>query len=142
MQSRRTRYGYALRLDAGEVIVASLKAFAAEHGVRAGLISGLGAVGETELGFFVRSTRTYVTRVFAGEHEIGSLTGNFSELEGEPFPHCHVVIAGEDCVAHTGHLFRGVVTVTCEIQVVTDPDRFLRVRREDQGFNPLELEAQ
>ncbi|MBI1797000.1 MAG: DNA-binding protein [Candidatus Eisenbacteria bacterium] len=139
MQSRRTRYGYALRLDDGEEIVATLKAFAVAHGVRAGLISGLGACGETDLGFFVRATGEYVTRRFAGEHEIGALTGNFSELDGEPFPHCHAVIAGDDMVAHTGHLFRGVVTVTCEVLIVTDPDVMRRVRRPDLGFNPLEL---
>ncbi len=84
MQVRRTTYGYALRLDSGEEIIGSLAAFAERHGVRAGAISGLGAVGETELGFFVRSTGQYVTRVFEGEHEIGSLTGNFSELDGKP----------------------------------------------------------
>lgn len=138
MRSRGTRYGYALRLDAGEEIVASLKAFAAERGIRAGLISAIGAVGETELGFFVRATRSYVTRTFTGEHEIGVLTGNFSELDGEPFPHCHIVIAGEDFVAHAGHLFRGVVTVTCEVQVVTDPGVLRRTRRPDLGFHPLE----
>lgn len=141
MQSRATRYGYALRLEGGEEIIASLRRFATEHGVRAGLISGLGAVGETELGFFVRATRSYVTRVFNGEHEIGSLTGNFSELDGAPFPHCHIVIAGEDMVAHTGHLFRGVVTVACELQIVTDPGVLRRVRRDDLGFNPLELDG-
>lgn len=139
MQSRRTRYGYALRIDSGEEIVATLKAFAIAHDVRAGLISGLGAVGETDLGFFVRTSGEYVTRTFSGEHEIGVLTGNFSELEGEPFPHCHAVIAGEDFVAHTGHLFRGIVSVTCEVQVVTDPEALRRVRRPDLGFNPLEL---
>jgi predicted DNA-binding protein with PD1-like motif len=139
VQARATRYGWTLRLDGGEEIVASLGRFATQHGVRAGLISGLGAVGETELGFFVRETRSYVTRVFTGEHEIGVLTGNFSELDGAPFPHCHIVIAGEDMVAHTGHLFRGVVTVTCEIQIVTDPEAMRRVRRPEQGFNPLDL---
>jgi hypothetical protein len=139
VQFRRTRYGYALRLDGGEEIIASLKAFALANGVRAGLISGLGACGETDLGFFVRATGEYVTRTFTGEHEIGALTGNFSELDGEPFPHCHAVIAGEDMVAHTGHLFRGIVTATCEVQVVTDPDVVRRVRRPDLGFHPLEL---
>lgn len=141
MQARRTRYGFALRIDTGEEIIAALTAFGAEHDVRAGLISGLGAVGETTLGFFVRPTREYVTRTFPGEHEIGVLTGNFSELDGSPFPHCHVVIAGDDFVAHTGHLFRGIVTVTCEVQVVTDPEVMRRVRRHDLGFNPLELET-
>jgi predicted DNA-binding protein with PD1-like motif len=140
VQVRATRYGFALRLDSGEEIIASLKAFAVTHDVRAGLISGLGAVGETDVGFFDRFRKAYDTRTFTGEHEIGSLTGNFSELDGEPFPHCHIVLSGPDLVAHTGHLFRGVVTVACEIQVVTTPERFLRVRQTEAGFNPLQLE--
>jgi uncharacterized protein len=139
MQSQRTRYGYAVKIESGEEIVATLADFAKRENVRAGLLSGLGAVGECELGFFVRSSGQYVRQVFAGEHEIGSLTGNLSELDGEPFPHCHVLIAGEDFVARTGHLFRGVATVTCEVQVVTDPGVLKRVRRPDLGFNPLEL---
>ena len=139
MQVQRTRYGYAVKIEGGEEIIASLTDFARRERVRAGLISGLGAVGECELGFFVRATKQYVRRVFMGEHEIGSLTGNFSELDGEAFPHCHALIAGEDLVAWCGHLFRGVATVTCEVQAVTDPGVLRRVRRPDLGFNPLEL---
>lgn len=138
MQHQRTRYGYALRIDSGEEIVGALAAFALDQSVRAGTLSGIGSVGETELGFFVRATGDYVRRTFRGEHEIGALGGNFSELDGKPFPHCHIVIAGEDFVAHAGHLFSGVVTVTCEIQVVTDPGVLRRVRQ-PQGFNPLDL---
>ena len=139
MQVQPTRYGYAVRIETGEEIISSLTEFARRENVRAGLISGIGAVGDCELGFFIRATRQYVRRAFAGEHEIGALTGNFSELDGEPFPHCHILIAGDDLAARTGHLFRGVVTVTCEVQVVTDPGVFKRVRRPDLGFNPLEL---
>jgi uncharacterized protein len=138
MKWQRTRYGWVVRIDPGEEIVGALQAFARDRGVRAGLISGIGAVGEAELGFFVRGTREYIRRRFEGEHEIGVLTGNFSELDGEPLPHCHVVIAGEDFVAYTGHLFRGIVTVTCEVQVVTDPDPLRRVRQPALGFNPIE----
>jgi predicted DNA-binding protein with PD1-like motif len=133
-----TRYGYALRLDAGEEIVATLTAFAAERGIRAGAFSGIGAAGDCELGFFARDSGTYVRRVFEREYEIGSLTGNFSELDGRPFPHCHVVLGDDSFAAFTGHLFRGVVTVTCEIHVVTDPDVLQRMPRPDLGFNPLE----
>lgn len=139
MELQRTRYGYALKIETGEEIIATLSAFAAEHGARAGMLSGLGAVGDPELGFFVRETREYVTRVFEGEWEIGALTGNLSELDGKPFPHCHVVIGGRDFAAFTGHLFRGVVTVTCEVQVITDPGVLRRVRHPELGFNPLEL---
>jgi len=139
VEFQRNRYGYALRLDSGEEIVATLATFALGQGVRAGLISALGAIGDPELGYFVRDTREYITRAFPGEWEIGSLTGNFSELDGRPFPHCHVVIGGRDFAAFTGHLFRGTVTVTCEVQIVTDPGVMRRVRRPDLGFNPLDL---
>ena len=139
MEYQSTRYGYALKLSPGEEIITTLQAFAEARGLKAGAISGLGAVGETELGFFDPRTREYVRRRFDGDHEIGTLTGNFSELDGKPFPHCHLVLAGPDFVAHTGHLFRGVVTVTCEVQIVSDPGIFHRVRRDDQGFHPLSL---
>ena len=56
VNSQRTPYGFVLRIDPGEEIAASLAAFGRRENVRGGLISGLGAVGETELGFFVRST--------------------------------------------------------------------------------------
>ena len=128
-----------MRIETGEEIVATLTEFARRENVKAAMISGLGAVGECELGIFLPATGQYVRRMFTGDLEIGALTGNFSELDGVPFPHCHVVIAGEDLVAHTGHLFRGVVTVTCEVQVVTDPGVLRRVRHPELGFNPLEL---
>jgi uncharacterized protein len=139
MQSQRTRYGWALKIEPGEEIIATIQSFAASQGLRAGAVSGIGAVGETELGFFVPSSGTYVRRTFAGDHEILALTGNLSEMEGEPFPHCHLILAGEDLVAHGGHLFRGVVTVTCEVQIITDPGTLRRVKRLDLGFHPLQL---
>lgn len=139
MQAQRTRYGYAVRIEKGEEIVATLTDFARRENVRAAMISGLGAVDECELGIFLPATKEYVKRVFTGDFEIGVLTGNLGELDGAPFPHCHVVIAGEDLVARTGHLFRGVTSVTCEVQLVTDPGILRRVRRPELGFNPLEL---
>jgi len=139
MQSQRTRYGWALKVEPGEEIIGTLKAFAVTQRIHAGAISGIGAVGETELGFFVPASRSYVRRTFEGDHEILALTGNFSELEGQPFPHCHLILAGEDLVAHGGHLFRGVVTVTCEVQIISDPGVFRREKRDDLGFHPLQL---
>jgi predicted DNA-binding protein with PD1-like motif len=137
MRTQRTTYGWLLRVDAGEELFEALRAFAMQHDVRAGTISGIGAVGEAELGFFIRTTKAYVRRVFTGEHEVLSLLGNFSEFEGQPFPHCHLILAGPDFEAHGGHLFRAVVTVTCEVHVVTSPDAIVRESRPDLGFNPL-----
>jgi uncharacterized protein len=137
MEHRRTRYGYVLRLDAGEEVFASLKTFAAQENVRAGLLSGIGAAADIELGYFARGSATYVRKTFVGEWEIVALTGNFSELEGEGFPHCHMTIGGAGFETHGGHFFKGTVSVTCEIHVVTDPDPIRRLSRPDLGFNPL-----
>ncbi len=137
MKAQATRYGWIVRFDAGEELFESLRAFAKSHGVRSGAISGIGAAGDCELGYFVRGTREYVRRRFEGEYEIGSLTGNFSVLDGEPFPHCHVVLGDSGFAAFTGHLFRAVVTVTCEVQVVTDADALVRETRPDLGYNPI-----
>ena len=47
------------------------------------------------------------------------------------------MLGRRDFSAWTGHLFRGVVTVTCELQVVTDPGVLVRESRPDLGYNPL-----
>jgi predicted DNA-binding protein with PD1-like motif len=138
VKPQRLRYGYVLRLDPGEEILASLTDFARHEGVRAGLISGLGAASDLELGFFVRGEDRYVRETLAGEHEILALTGNLSAIAGEPFVHCHILVAGEDLAARGGHLFRAVVTVTCEVQIVTDPGTIERVRVPGKTFMPLE----
>jgi predicted DNA-binding protein with PD1-like motif len=138
MKHQRTRYGFVVRLDPGEEIIATLREFAAAERIGCGLISGLGAVGDPELGYYARRTGEYVRQVVAGEFEILSLTGNVSELEGTPFPHCHIVIGDDAFGARGGHLFRGTVTVTCEVQIVSDPRTLLRVRVPGSAFSPLE----
>ena len=137
MKSQRTTQGWVLRLDRGEEIVSTLTAWAQANVVPGGAISGIGSVGEAELGFFRRETGAYERRTFTGEHEILSLLGNLSLLDGTPFPHCHLILAGPDFVAHGGHLFRGVVTVTCEVHVMTSGTPIVRESRPDLGFHPL-----
>lgn len=122
MDAKRTASGWVLRLDPGEEIGRTLTEWAVRENVRAGSISGIGAVGDVELGYFERERRDYVRRTFPGDHEILALTGNFSERDGQPFPHLHLVLSGPDFVAHGGHLFRGVITITCEIQVIANGD--------------------
>jgi predicted DNA-binding protein with PD1-like motif len=127
-----------VRLEIGEEIIGSLTEYARRAGVRCGGLTGIGACAEAELGFFHPERREYSRRAFPGDHEIVALTGNFSELDGGPFPHCHIVLGDAAFACHAGHLFRAVVTVTAEIQVVTDPGVLRRARRPDLGFNPLE----
>ena len=139
MESQGTRYGHALKIERGEEIIATLGEFAARAGVRSGALSGIGVAADLELGFFDPARREYVRRVFDQDHEIVGLMGNISEFEGRPYPHCHIVISGPDFIAHAGHLFRGRVTVTCEIQIVTDPGVLRRLPSPELGINEMSL---
>jgi predicted DNA-binding protein with PD1-like motif len=138
MKSQATRYGWVLRLDPGEEVFETLREFAVDRDIRCGFVSGIGSVGEADLGCFVRETRQYLVKRFTGDHEVISLTGNLSEHEGRPFPHCHLAIAGDDFVTYAGHLFRAVVSVTCEVMIITSPDVLRRASRPDLGYHPLE----
>lgn len=138
MKAQRTRYGFVLRLDAGEEIRGTIAAFARREGLRCAALSGIGSARDVELGYYHRTRGEYVRQRLEDEVEILALTGNLSELEGAPFPHLHVVVAGSDFAARGGHFFQGVVSVTCEVQLVTDPGVLTRVRSADGDFSPLE----
>jgi uncharacterized protein len=137
VKSQRTRYGFVLRLDAGEEIRETIAAFAGREGLRCAAISGIGAARDLELGYYHRLRGEYQRRRLDDEFEILALTGNLSVLEGAPFVHLHVVLGGADFAALGGHLFQGVVSVTCEVQLVTDPGVLTRVPPADGDFSPL-----
>lgn len=139
MQVQRTRFGYAVRLETGEEVMESFCALAAREGIRAAFVSGIGKISDPELGWFAASSRTYQRREFPGDWELIALSGNLSELDGQPFAHLHATLGGEDYRSVSGHLFRGVTSVTCEAMVLTDPGVFHRLPGPPGGLNPLDL---
>lgn len=118
METRSMGEGaFCVRLERGDEVIASLTAFATEHGIHAGSMSGIGAVMDTELGFYELETQTYHRKTFAEDHELLSLIGNFSRVDGAPFVHAHVTLGGSDFRVVGGHLFKAVVAVTVELVV-------------------------
>jgi predicted DNA-binding protein with PD1-like motif len=126
-------------LGAGEEILASLREAAAAHKIKGGTLSGLGSTSEVEISFFDPVKKEYLPRVFKEPMEIGSMVGNFSEIDGEPHVHIHITVSGPELLAFTGHLSRGIVGTACEIYVRTIPHAIERVRDTEAGFHPLKL---
>ena len=126
-------------LSTGEEILASLKDACAAHGIRAGFISGLGALSEVELAFFDPEKKEYLSRTFQETLEIGNLVGNISRMDDETFIHVHLTVAGPELLAFTGHLKRGIVGVACEIYIRKSTKEIKRIRDPEGGFNPLKL---
>ena len=124
-----------IRLEAGDEIASSLKAACVEHGVRAGSVSGIGAVGEAELGFFEDSTRDYRVEKFEGDFELLSLKGNVSEMDGAPYVHLHITLGGPDYSVIGGHLVSALISLTGEIVIDFADGVVERARDEKSGLN-------
>jgi predicted DNA-binding protein with PD1-like motif len=130
---------YVLRLDPGEEVVASLRAFAHEVGIEAGVVTGLGSVDTVVLGFLDREGSEYVRRRFEERMEVGSLTGSLS-MEGErPFVHLHAVVAPQEMLAYTGHVHEARVAAVLELYVTALPGRLDRADVAGQPFPALRL---
>lgn len=135
MKSRKVAGGYVVRLDRGEEAMASLAAFAKQNDIPCGFLQGIGSIREVELGYFDIHLNEYRHRHFHDAVEVVSLTGNISWLDKEPIVHAHVAIAGPDQNLFGGHFFSGIVAVTLEIFIQIVPDRLVRTRDPNPGFN-------
>lgn len=138
MQVRKSATGYILRLDRGEEVMARLADFVREHEIPSGELRGIGAVCDTELGFFDLPSKTYQRTTFPPSMELVQLLGNISWTDDGPVVHAHAVLAGPDLVARGGHLFQATVSVTAEIYV-TPGDQTV-VRRPDPEVDLMLLD--
>jgi predicted DNA-binding protein with PD1-like motif len=119
---------YIVRLDAGEKIVETLLALCERDEIGAGLFNGLGAVSGAEIGHFDPAANDYTWIKISGPHEIVSLYGNITKVDGKPF------------TVRGGHLKEAVVSVTCEITLTRFRDDIGRTKDEATGFLRLFLE--
>ncbi|MBT3864894.1 DNA-binding protein [Candidatus Peregrinibacteria bacterium] len=136
-----SRFGKNLvvRIDKGEEIVENLKKACMDYGIDAGSVSGIGASNDAVIGFFDTGKKKYHSHKVSGDHEITSLTGNVSMMDGEVYLHLHIMLAGEDGAVVGGHLTSAVVSATCEIVVGIIDGALDRKKDEETGLNLLEF---
>jgi len=131
---------YIVRLDAGEKIVETLRALCERDDIGGGYFSGIGSAGEAEIGWFDVAAKGYLWTKVPGPSEIVSLTGNITKVDGRPFVHAHIALAGRDSSVEGGHLKEAVVAVTCELTLVAFKDDIARTKDEASGFLKIALE--
>ena len=121
MYYSKCNVGYVLRAEIGEEIQESLRQFASKVNIKSAFYQGIGALTQVELAFFCIDSKVYDRQFFDGEYELVSLMGNLSLHEGAVVPHTHVSLGDKNFQTYSGHLVRGVVSVTAEI-IVTPID--------------------
>lgn len=139
MDYKRFDNKYVIRLEKGEEIVSTLKDLCNKEDITLGTITGIGAVGEIEIGYFETKTKKYHSRILSGDMEILNLSGNVSEMNGEVYLHLHITISDEKLNAMGGHLNSAVISATGEIIIDTIEGKVDREFNEDIGLNLLKF---
>jgi hypothetical protein len=129
MYYSKCNIGYVVRAEIGEEIQEALRQFAQKVGLKSAFYQGIGTLSQVELAFFCTDMLGYDRSFFDDDYELISLMGNLSSHDGVIVPHTHVSLGTRDFQTISGHLVRGVVSVTAEI-VVTTIDLVL-TRKED-----------
>lgn len=132
---------HLLVLEPGEEVIAQTTALLESLGAGCGTIQAIGALGEATVGGYDPDKGAYTTTDLEGDYEILSLLGNISILDGERFPHLHVVLNDLSFQVTGGHLFRGVVSATAEIYIQVLPGQVERRRPEGKAFATLRLDS-
>lgn len=128
---------YILRFDKGEEVFENLKKFLIEQNIQASYFSGIGACGLAELAFYNSETKNYLKREFKEEFELLSFTGNSAVLNNEITLHAHAVLGKRDFTTIGGHVFKLVISATCEIFLIKLDGKMERVLDEQTDLNLL-----
>lgn len=135
MQYRKFGNVYAVRIDKGEEILASLKEFAVKENIAFARVSAIGAVGSFTAGVFDTKTKQYRANEFKGNFEIVSLSGTVDRMNGAYYAHLHMSAGNEKGEVFGGHLNRAVVSATCEMTVTLIDGEIDRCFDEEVGLN-------
>jgi predicted DNA-binding protein with PD1-like motif len=124
------------RIDRDQEIISVLKEIVRKQNIYGGFFKGIGAVKDVILSYYDLSSKKYIDKEFKGEYEIVSLLGNISYIyaSDEVLVHAHMAISDKNFVVYGGHLKKAIVSVTCELFILTVNDKLERVFNEEIGL--------
>src|SRR6185437_931552 len=124
---------FAIVLDSGEEVMASLKRFVDEEACDAAQLSAIGAMSDVVIGYFDWERKDYQPHRVAEQVEVASLIGDVATgPDGKRSLHVHGVFGRRDGSAVAGHLMAGHVRPTLEI-VLTESPAHLRKRHDPES---------
>jgi predicted DNA-binding protein with PD1-like motif len=139
MNYKRLNDKVIVRIDKGEELVDSLKTICKKLDIKLGVIVGIGATDKITVGLMNTKTKKYQSKEFTGDHEIVSLAGNISTMNGEVYLHLHVTICNVEHKAIGGHLSSAVVSATFEGIIDVIDGQVSREYNDEVGLNLFKL---
>lgn len=108
---------YVVSLKNNSEIVEALTDFVKTQEIKAGTISGLGAVNSVTLRFFNPETKQYEDKTFNEQMEISNLIGNISTKDGKEYLHLHITLGNSEYKSIAGHLLKATINGAGEVVV-------------------------
>lgn len=122
---------YFLVFDRGDEILATLRAFALEHGIRGGRFAAIGAIERGVVAYWDREAREYERIEVDEQVEVLALIGDVAVEGEETRIHAHATLGRRDGSTIGGHLLEGTVYPTLEMHLV-DYGGPLERRKDDE----------
>lgn len=123
------------RLKKGEDLLEGLQGVIEQHGITAGIVTGIGAVSSARIACLNQQTKQYEEKAFQEAMEIVSLHGNASLKEGRVFAHLHVALSRADFSVLGGHLLPGNTVYAFEFEILRlEGESFSRHFDEETGL--------
>ncbi len=130
-----------VRIDKGEELVDCLKTICKKLDIKLGSIIGIGATDKVTVGLMNTKTKKYQSKEFTGDHEITSLIGNITTMNGEVYLHLHITICNVEHKTMGGHLSNAIISATFEGVIEIIDDQINREYNDEVGLNLLKLEG-
>lgn len=130
---------YVVSLQNRQEISQAITAFCREQDIKAGTVSGLGAVDKAVLRFFDPASKKYVDKTFSEQLEVTNLTGNISRKDGQIYLHLHATLGRADYSALAGHLLTAVLNGAGELVIEKFDGEIDRYYDDKSGLNLYKL---
>jgi predicted DNA-binding protein with PD1-like motif len=131
---------FALVLDPGEEAFSTIRAFAANEGIKGASVSAIGAFEKAVVGWFDLESKDYRRIPVAQQCEVLSMLGDIGQEEdGGPSVHLHAVLGLADGSTRGGHFLEGAVRPTLEVMVTETSEHLCRKKRPKLGIALLDL---
>jgi len=126
-------------IDKGEEIIDCLKTICKKSDIKLGSVVGIGSTDKVTIGLLNTKTKKYQSKEFTGDHEITSLIGNITMMNGEVYLHLHLTLCNVEHKAIGGHLTSAIISATFEGIIEIMEGQITREYNDDVGLNQLKL---
>lgn len=127
-------HSYILRIEKDEIVHDAIVRFCEIEQVSSAWFTALGAIKKIQLGYYDLQKRAYFFQGYEEDHEVVTMIGNVTKVDGKPFLHIHTTISDTKNTVYGGHLQSAYVAVTLEVHVQTFSETVERAHDDSIGL--------